>query len=262
MSSDALAALRTERETLLGFCRDLTDAEWATPSLAEGWRVQDVVAHMTALSRALITPAAITSMLSRDIEQSNNAPVDKARSQSPRQVLDGFEAWSRRGITALRAFTLPGVRRIPLPVAEIGTYPLRIFPSLFLFDWHTHLRHDIAPALGRPAPDTDAPRMAAILAWLMTLLEQSQRTRLNWLDAPLTLTLDGPGGGTWRIEPATGGRLRVRPGAPGGAAAHITARALEFPQWSTTRRPWTESDVTLTGNTDLATHFLNSLNLV
>ena len=29
-----------------------------------------------------------------------------------------------------------------------------------VFDHHTHLRHDMAPALGRPVPGTDANRMA------------------------------------------------------------------------------------------------------
>ena len=37
---------RAERADLLAFLADLTPQQWDTPSLCEGWRVRDVVAHM------------------------------------------------------------------------------------------------------------------------------------------------------------------------------------------------------------------------
>lgn len=40
-------AIDTERARLADLLDGLTDAEWETPSLCEGWRVRDVVAHLT-----------------------------------------------------------------------------------------------------------------------------------------------------------------------------------------------------------------------
>jgi hypothetical protein len=143
----------------------------------------------------------------------------------------------------------------------LGWYPIKLAPAILLFEWHTHLRHDIAAALDRPAPATDARRMTAILSWLMTLLEHSHREALNWLEDPVALTLTGPGGGTWRLEPH-GGRLRVRPGGTAGAAAHIAGLSPEFPQWSTRRVPWRACAVAVTGDAEIGTRVLDSINLV
>jgi hypothetical protein len=54
----------------------------------------------------------------------------------------------------------------------------------------------------------------------------------------VSLALDGPGGATRRIEPAAKGQLRVLRGADNGTTAQITAQALGFPVWSTTRMHW------------------------
>jgi len=43
---DARSLASAERADLAGFCRTLDSAEWERPSLCEGWRVRDVVAHL------------------------------------------------------------------------------------------------------------------------------------------------------------------------------------------------------------------------
>ncbi|MFE3193605.1 maleylpyruvate isomerase family mycothiol-dependent enzyme [Nocardia sp. NPDC059240] len=261
-TNEHLSALRVERQAVLDFCADLTAAEWQADSRAAGWSVKDVVAHMASDMRTLVTPAAIAFMRTDDVETLNERAVAASRSQSPQAILDDFATWTRIGTTALAVMTAPGIARIPLRVAELGRYPLRIFPALYLFDFHTHLRHDMATALGRPLPPTDAPRMAAILDWLTALLAQSQRERLAWLDASVALTCTGPGGGTWRIHPDPRRTLRVEPGDPDGAAVRIVTPGSEFPLWATTRAPWRDCDVTLTGDTELGTRFLDAIDLV
>ncbi|QLY28189.1 maleylpyruvate isomerase family mycothiol-dependent enzyme [Nocardia huaxiensis] len=262
MPAPDLDALRRERQAVLDFCADLTEAEWHTPSRAAGWTVKDVVAHMAAETRALVTPAALRFMTTGDVEQLNERSVAAARSHSPQRVLSGFSRWTRVGTAAMSVTSAPALNHIPLRIGELGTYPARILPALFTFDLHTHLRHDIAPALGRPAPATDETRMAAILGWLMALLEQSQARTLAWLDTPVALTLIGPGGGTWRIQPAGQGRLSVRHGDAEGASARITGSAIDFPSWATTRSPWRDHNLELTGDTALASRLLDTLNLV
>ncbi|MEU8797755.1 maleylpyruvate isomerase family mycothiol-dependent enzyme [Spirillospora sp. NPDC048819] len=47
-TSDHLTSeTRAERERLAGLLGDLTPEQWDMPSLCEGWRVREVVAHMT-----------------------------------------------------------------------------------------------------------------------------------------------------------------------------------------------------------------------
>jgi hypothetical protein len=40
--------IRTERRALIEYLETLTPEQWATPSLCQGWRVQDVAAHLAA----------------------------------------------------------------------------------------------------------------------------------------------------------------------------------------------------------------------
>jgi hypothetical protein len=180
----------------------------------------------------------------------------------PERILDEFSTSTKRAIVALDVLTALGAGRVRLPVGELGIFPLNVFPAMYTFDLHTHLRHDIAPAIDRSVPATDDQRMTAVVRWLMALLAQSHRAQLDWMDASLSLSLAGPGGGDWRIEPATKGQLRVLRGGDDGTAAQITAQALEFPVWGTGRMQWRDCDVKLTGNSDIGERFLDTLNLV
>ncbi|WP_067897035.1 maleylpyruvate isomerase N-terminal domain-containing protein [Nocardia vaccinii] len=261
MSSPYLPALHDERLAVLDFCRDLSPADLGAPSAAAGWSVADALIHMTTVLRAILTPTAAAYMTTRDVERLNERLVDEKRSYTTAQLPAEFDTWSRRGCAALTVLTIPVLGAIRIPLGELGWYPIELAPAMILFEWHTHIRHDIAPALDRPTPPTDARRMAAILRWLTTLLERSHREALSWLEVPVALTLTGPGGGTWRLEPR-GGRLRVRPGRAAGAAAHIAAMSVEFPQWSTRRVPWRACAVAVTGDAEIGTRVLDSINLV
>lgn len=46
MVADIETVYAAERDLLVGQLGDLTDAEWATPSLCRGWSVRDVTAHL------------------------------------------------------------------------------------------------------------------------------------------------------------------------------------------------------------------------
>jgi hypothetical protein len=117
----------------------------------------------------------------------------------------------------------------------------------------------MAPALGRPAPGTDANRMAVVLEWMLAVLSNQLRAAApSWLDRPLAITLTGPGGGTWRVAP--GGALAR--GSAAGAAAQITGVTLEFPEWGTRRASWRDRDVQIAGDTDYATALLDTVNVV
>jgi hypothetical protein len=71
------------------------------------------------------------------------------------------------------------------PSRNWDRYPIGLMISgALVFDHHTHLRHDMAPALGRPVPATDADRMRAVLTWMTAVLSnQVAHAPVDGLDA-------------------------------------------------------------------------------
>ena len=259
MTPNRGAAFKAERAEMLTFCADLSPAEWRMDSRAAGWRIHDVVAHLGAGCHALFGPAVVKMMWGNDIEVANDRMVDTRRGKSASHVLAEYRRWSGVVGTVFPAMARSPLGTLPAPLAELGRFPVRLFISALVFDHHTHLRHDMAPALGRPAPATDANRMTVILEWMMAVLSNQLRAASPaWLDRPLAITLTGPGGGTWRVAP--GGS--VTPGPPEPSAAQITAVALEFPQWATRRTSWQDRDVRISGDAEYAAAFLDTVNVV
>lgn len=259
MTPDRGAAFTAERAELLAFCATLAPAEWRMNSLAEGWRIQDVVAHMGAGFHAVLSPAALKLMPGNDIERANDAMVDSRRDWSSTDVLAEYRRWSRAFGAVFSRLDRTPLGGLPAPLAELGKFPARLFLSALVFDQHTHLRYDMAPALGRPAPGSDANRMAVVLEWMMAVLSNQLRAQApSFLDRPLAITLTGPGGDTWRVAPD--GSVTV--GAAQPSAAQITGIASEFPQWGTARARWRDAEVTITGDADYGEAFLDIVNIV
>lgn len=253
-------AFQRERTEMLLFCRDLDDQEWQTPSHAAGWRVQDVVAHMGSGCKAVFTPALLTLITSGDIEKSNDVFVDQRRDWASSRVLAEYERWSKRLVALAGGLARTPASRVRIPLAELGRFPAGLLLSgAMVFDHHTHLRHDIAPALGRPAPDTDADRMEVVLEWMFAVLaNQLQSAQPEWLTQSIAVTLRGPGGGAWWIHP--GGAVTAGPARE--ATAEIVCVTTEFPDWATRRSAWRERDVVITGDADYAAMFLDHMNVI
>lgn len=253
------AALRTDRTAMLDFASSLSDDEWTAPSAAAGWRIADVVAHIGATARNFYTPAGLRSARAPSLEQLNEDPVNRRRGWSRTQVMAEYQRATRRATTLLDVVRRTPASRLRIPLAELGRYPLGLLiGGALVFDHHTHLRHDMAPALGRDVPPTDADRMRAVLTWMIAVLSnQIAQAPVTGLDTRVALTLTGPGGGTWWIDAA--GALTP---ANGAVTAHITAPALTFPDWGTQRSSWRDSDVTVTGDTELAARFLDNVNVI
>jgi hypothetical protein len=259
VTPDRGAALRAERADMLAFCAGLEPAEWRMDSLAEGWRIQDVVAHMGTGCRAMFSPAAAKMVRTNDIEAANDLMVDTRRDRSAQEVLGEYRRWSGVAAVLFPLVARGPVAGVRVPLGELGRFPLRVLTGAMVFDHHTHLRHDMAPALGRPVPGTDANRMTVVLEWMMAVLSnQLCAASPEWLDRPLAITLTGPGGGTWRV--ASNGS--VAPGSADGSAAQITGVALEFPAWGTRRAGWRDRDVRINGDNDYAATFLDCVNVV
>jgi uncharacterized protein (TIGR03083 family) len=261
VASNRVEALKRERESLLSFCRSLGDEDWAAPSRCPGWSVKDVVAHMAALAHGVFTPWMVKLMRTKDVERVNDADVEKRRSRPPVEVLGEYEKWSRRLAAVLPAAQRGPLARVPLKLGDLGRYPMFLIPSSLAFDTHTHLRHDIVPALDRPAPESDPQRMEAVVEWMLAGLPQMCRQALSSMDRPLALTLEGPGGGSWTITPRPGELVEVSSGRTGEEAAHITGQATDLPVWGTGRAPWRDTGLKLEGDEGYAARFLDGVRI-
>jgi len=253
------AAVRAERAELLDFTTSLSDDEWTAPSAAAGWRIADVVAHIGATARNFYTPAGLRTAFAPSLEQFNEDPVARRRDWSRARVMAEYQHAGRRATALLEVARRTSIARVRVPLAELGRYPLGLMiGGALVFDHHTHLRHDLAPALGRPVPPTDADRMRAVLTWMIAVLSnQVAQAPVTALHARVALPLTGPGGGTWWIDEAG-----VLTPSDGRVAAHVTAPALTFPDWGTQRSSWRDSDVTITGDAELAAHLLDAVNVI
>jgi uncharacterized protein (TIGR03083 family) len=261
MALDRAAAFTSDRTNILALLHDLSDEEWAAPSKCAGWAVRDVVSHMGAACHGTFTPWILKLVAGKDIEAANNRDAEKRKSWEPAQLLREYEVWGNRVGPVMKLVQAPGVRSLPVRVAEVGAYPAKLLTSAFVFDHGLHARHDIASALGRTMPPQDANQLGASIEWMMAGLAVMSGDRLNWLEAPIEFSLVGAGGGTWTIAPGKK-RVTVTPGSSPGAAVSIEGPAATFPVWGTNRQPWREAGVAIKGDDELGTRFLDSARII
>lgn len=262
MTLDRVAALKTERAAALSFLKELSPAEWATPSRCDGWTVQDVVAHMGAASHGFFTPWVVGLIASKDVEAHNDRDAEKRRSWEPAKVLKEYERWSGRAGVAHAALQMPGLRSLPIRLAEVGTYKAKLLTSAIVFDTHLHVRHDIATAVGKNLGPSDANCLAVTLEWMLAGLSPMTGQGLSWLKDPVEISLVGAAGGTWTVAPGAKGRVVVTEGRTGDTAATVEGEAQDFPLWATRRSPWREADLLLKGDEELATRFLDNMRII
>lgn len=253
-------ALRLERAAMLRFCSSLSADEWSAASLAHGWRVQDVVAHIGAGCRAMFSPAMLTILRSADIERTNDLFVERRRHWSPADVLAAYTRWSGAVLGMDAVIGKSPVAGVSVPLAELGRFKLGlILAGAMTFDHHAHLRYDIAPALDRPAPVTDDRRMSLVLRWMFAVLcNQIRLTPFTDFTQPVGVSLSGPGAGDWVVSPEHG----VRAGEGGTPETTVFARTTEFPEWATRRVDWRLRDVSIVGDRAYAERVLDQINVV
>jgi uncharacterized protein (TIGR03083 family) len=90
---DLWAAIAKEREALATDLAPLTDEQWGTPSLCDGWSVQDVLGHMTAAA-SKTPPGFFVDMLKAgfNFTKMANADVRTFTAGGPKATLDRFRS--------------------------------------------------------------------------------------------------------------------------------------------------------------------------
>ncbi|MDL5157388.1 maleylpyruvate isomerase family mycothiol-dependent enzyme [Actinomycetospora termitidis] len=86
---EMLEDVAAERLDLADELEDLTDDEWATPSLCAGWTVRDVVAHLTMSTRTSVPRVARAVLRARgDVDRAfADEARERARSFTPAQLI-------------------------------------------------------------------------------------------------------------------------------------------------------------------------------
>ncbi|HEY7067503.1 MAG TPA: maleylpyruvate isomerase family mycothiol-dependent enzyme [Chloroflexota bacterium] len=136
MLRNARRHLIAERRELLTLCHALGPAEWETPSLCEGWRVRDVVAHIIGEERDW---GALFQARGR-VDAANALSVERRASVPVQQLLAELEEIA--------------------PVRGLA----RVFAGVVLVETWIH-QEDVRRPLGRPR-DQDPDRLRWILRWM------------------------------------------------------------------------------------------------
>jgi hypothetical protein len=174
-------------------------------------------------------------------------------------VLINYEDTCGRALRRLEKLQSPGTRDIEVTLDNLGTYPVWQLANATAFDHHAHMRFDlVAPSgpLDRVVPPATELQLAPTIIWMTSGLPQMCQKELTGIEGSIALQLDGPGGGRWRFE---GGEF---PQSQDPADAEVRSTTEEFVIWGTARRPWSERDVTLSGNEDLAATFCSAVNVI
>ncbi len=256
---DRIAALRSQHSAVYNFCGALTDEQWRTPSKVPGWTIADVVAKMTSTCRLLLTADALKVVTTRSIDRAHDLFVQSRRSWDRDHVLEEFTTWGGRAIALLETVGRTPARSLPVPLGEIGQFPVGKLPSLLTFDWHTHLALDMAPPLGATVPPLSAMDLSVALEWMFSVLAQSKSSAAALTD-PVQVRLAGTVEHEWLIAPDQRGRVTVTPGS-GEAVATIEGEGADFPSWGTNRTTWREHNLQISGDRAAAERFLDSVNI-
>ena len=123
--------IAAERRALVERLRGLTDEQWRTPSLCEGWTVHHVLAHLTTPFLVSRPAMGLRFLRHRGIGSAMDATARTLAARPPEELLDVLEANARS------SFVPPGFR-LPTPLTDVVVHsadvrwPLGDPPA----DWH------------------------------------------------------------------------------------------------------------------------------
>lgn len=262
---EALTKIHRQVEKVIG---NMQEEDWERPSLCQGWRVQEVFAHMSSNMKEAVNPAPPPEDPPPPMkaEEAMEALVSTRRDWSAQQLLDEYAQYFEGWIGGMSALQEEPTSSTMIPLADLGTYPMHMLANAFAFDHYCHLYIDILAPEGPLAIDVDSPTDDMIrpgIEWMITGMPQMQVEELPVaVTQPLELELTGPGGGTWTLQPAAeDGVITIPPRANLGAVATVTSAAHDFVSWGTKRSNWRSSCI-IDGDESYASSVLDVLNII
>jgi uncharacterized protein (TIGR03083 family) len=153
---DQLAPVVRQRRRFESLLMGLTDADWGSASRCDGWRVQDIVAHIIGVNRfwhasvqAGLAGSPTRVLAGFDPATTPSLLIAPMRSLAPRELLDQFVASNDALLGVLAELDDRGWAT--LAEAPPGHIPIRLIACHALWDCWVHER-DVALPLGLTQP--------------------------------------------------------------------------------------------------------------
>ena len=144
--SDLAALLRGERRATIRLLEELPPARWATPSLCEGWTVQDVAAHLAWAP--VLPPAALLGGLLRSgfrVNRFTRVSAQRWAARGREAVLEQLRRNAETGATPVGVPAMAPLSDAVLHGLDVRVplgMPRPVAPEVFLplAEWHLGLR--------------------------------------------------------------------------------------------------------------------------
>jgi len=266
MTTEAVDAVRTIHDHFRSVLTTLSPDDWSKPSGCEGWRVQDLLAHVTSNQKEFVdpTPAPVEPMPVMTAEQAMEALVAPRKDWTVGELLAEYDRYAEPWFGVLDAMQQEPTASTMGPLADLGVYPMHMVANAFAFDHYCHLRIDLLEPTGPIAADIGEATDAEIrpgIEWMLAGLPQMQPGVLELvITQPLGLRLTGPGGGEWTMR-TDGSSIVVADGIAGDTVATVESSAHDFVGWGTQRCDWREC-CSVVGDATYAATVLDALNIV
>lgn len=270
MSQRGVAGMQMLHAEIGPLLRALTPEEWAAPSACAGWRVQDVVAHMSATMKLIVdpdpAPPPVEGEASLGAEAMAELMVEPRKAWAAAEVLAEFERYRDGFLGFLAAVQEEPTASVMSYLGDLGSHPMHLFSDVFCFDHYCHLVFDIcAPGgpVAREAPAAQADVLRPAVDWMLAGLPAMCEADLGVVTAPLALVLEGEGGGSWTIAPPADGAplVSVSEGSADDVVAIVRSTAHDFISWGTRRSDWRES-ARIDGDAAYAAAVLDKVNVI
>jgi uncharacterized protein (TIGR03083 family) len=242
MTQRGVAAARRLVDQASAIIDSLTPEEWLLPSGCEGWRVQDVVAHLAAGAHLTADPATSPPTDGTGTaEQQMEAMVALRRDWSADDVQREYSAHAKQAVDVLASLQAEPFASAEMALLDLGTYPTHVLADVVAFDHYCHLHADVLAPHGpikRVAPSVDDELLQPVIGWMLLGLPQMQGRDLDVLQVPLALVLTGPGGGRWILTPAGAGADIQIDASDRACSETVSSTAQDFVRWATARASW------------------------
>lgn len=261
---DGLLANHADMQTVFG---SLSDDEWLLPSACAGWRIQEVLGHVTSNFKELVDPTPVppdAAPSDMPAEQMVEELLTSRRSWSAKELMAEYDLYRDGAIAGLAAMQQEPVASTEIPLADLGTYGMHWLANAYCFDHYCHLRHDVLKPGGsieRSLPQADDVRVRPGVDWMMAGLAQMCRAQLTIVDRPWVLELTGAGSGTFTVHPVGADGLVSVVEERGDAVATVTSTAHDFVSWGTQRSSWRDS-CQLRGDSEYLRSILDAINII
>jgi len=265
-SINVIDALRANHNDLQEFVDSLREDEWQMASACEGWRVQDVFAHVTSNLKQFADPDPPGDEQDQlSAEEAMEALVSPRKDWSPDELIEEYYKYLEPALNVFSSLIEEPTASTEQQLADLGTYQLRWLPYAFCFDHYCHLRHDMASPGGpveRLLPSVDDLRLAPGIEWMLAGLPQMCSKDLTSLKKPILLRLTGPGGGEWVLHNSEENELiQIDNYLEQEVSASITSTSHDFVSWATHRSSWKDS-CALDGDMEYVSSLIGSINII